>query len=57
MWTLAIAKTDLDDFLGPRMILITWMYYSKFSRKMEAKSSDWYEILQWERQILTSLGD
>ena len=30
---------------------------SKFSRKMTTKSFDWSKLLQWERQILTSLFD
>ena len=54
MWTLANAKTDLDIFLGPKMIPYTWMLDSKFSRKLTTKSSDWYKILQSQSQISTS---
>ena len=57
MWILANAKTDLDYFFAPRMIPISCMQNSKFSRKMTTKTSDWYKILPGERQFSTSFCD
>ena len=42
---LANAKTESD--VDP----ITWMYNSKFSKRMTTKFSDWYKVLQRKRQI------
>ena len=42
-------------FFWLKMTPKTWMYNSKFSRKMTTKRSDWYKLLQWEGQDLTSL--
>ena len=33
MWSVAKAKRDLDNFLGPKMIPNTWMRKLKFFKK------------------------
>ena len=57
MWTLVNAKTDSDDFLGPKILSTTWTWNSKCSRGMKASNVDWHKTWQWESQILFSLFD
>ena len=57
MWTLVNAKTDLDEFLGPKILSTTWTWNSKCSRGTKTNNFDWHKTWQWERQILIRLLD
>ena len=43
MWTLVNAKTDLDDFLGPKFLSTTWTRKSNCSRGTKTNIFDWHE--------------
>ena len=57
MWTLLNAKTDLDEFLGQKILSTTWTWNSKCSRGTITNNFDWHKTWQWERQILFSSFD
>ena len=57
MWTLVKAKTDLDEFLGPKFPSTIWTWNSKCSKGTKTNNFDWHKTWQWERQILISLLD
>ena len=45
-----ICQDRFGQFVSTKMIRITWMKL-KVSEKDDNKTSDWYKILQWERQV------
>ena len=54
MWTLARVKTDLDDFLGPKMTPTTWILNKVFKR--EDKNAEFrHKTLQREKLVSISL--
>ena len=57
MWTLVNAKTDLDQFLGPKNLSTTWTWNSKCWRGTKTNCFDWHKTWQWERQIILSILD
>ena len=57
MWTLVNVKTDLNEFLGPKVLSTTWTWNSKCSRGIKTNNFDWLKTWQWERQFLISLYD
>ena len=63
MWTLANVKTDLNNFLGPTMNPISWMYISKVFKKDDNKEfrtvqnltkgeADFNQFMQLRSQIV-----
>ena len=43
MWILVKAKTDLDGFLGPKILSTTWTCNSKCSRGTKTNKFDWHK--------------
>ena len=43
MWTLVNAKTDLDEFLGPKILSTTWTCNSNCSRGTKTNKFDWHK--------------
>ena len=41
-------------FFGPKMTPFTWTLFVKYSRETATKTFHWFEITQWEKQILSS---